>query len=475
MAFAILLLGYALQYNDGLYAGPALLLVLAATALTLTAVAWTGTGEPYSLLPGTPGRVGNGTFERLVGPLMGFGGVALAGLASNIVLMGSKWPGERWPIRFPQDHPALLASMLMASLAIALMVWDRRRARTVWFPAAVLAASMMGIWMIWQSPDPRIDVMTVHRYAAASAAGATNPYAMTFPNIYGADHPYAPDMTDGRTVFFGYPYPPLSLLMAFPAEYWCGDFRYAELAALLVGASLIALAPRARLEDVTVGPLAAAFLLFTPRSLFVLEQGWTESFAICWLGAATYAWCRAPRALPWALGLLVSAKQHLVVAVPLALLLLTPRPFMWPTAIRFVRPVLIVPAVFALPFLLWDASSFINSVVLVQLKDPYRADSLSALSALSAAGWSPANHLVLLTLLPGAALALGLMVVSRRADRSMAGFSGALALCLLMVFLVSKKAFCNYYFFVIAALCAAVSASSHQADGQRADHPSAPA
>jgi hypothetical protein len=60
----------------------------------------------------------------------------------------------------------------------------------------------------------------------------------------------------------------------------------------------------------------------------------------------------------------------------------------------------------------------------------------------------------------GAALVVGLSASLWRASRTPAGFAAAVALTLLLVFACSKKAFCNYYFFTLGAMCAVVATAS---------------
>src|SRR5207248_8919226 len=108
---------------------------------------------------------------------------------------------------------------------------------------------------------------------------------------------------------FGYPYPPLSLLLIVPA-YQLGDLRYAQLAAMALAGAFIALARPGRTAFA-----AAALLLFTPRGFFVLEAGWTEPFAVLFLAVTVFAACRSPRQLPVPLGLFLASKQYLVLAL----------------------------------------------------------------------------------------------------------------------------------------------------------------
>ncbi len=251
--------------------------------------------------------------------------------------------------------------------------------------------------------------------------------------------------------------------MAAPAYALRLDVRYAELLALVAAGGWIGYSGRGR-----VAPLAAACLLFTPRSFFVLEQAWTESFVLCWAALVIYA---APRAAArrssapaWslrgiALGLLVASKQHLAVA-----LLFTGwlrREGEGPRATRAMLVAAIVAGLaITLPFLLWDPPGFWRSVVLLQIREPFRLDSLSVLSYLARQGWQPTPGALLAA--PLAALAAGLALAWWRLPRTPAGFALALGMAFFLLFLVSKKAFCNYYFLVIGLLMAGVAAASRE-------------
>jgi hypothetical protein len=65
-------------------------------------------------------------------------------------------------------------------------------------------------------------------------------------------------------------------------------------------------------------------------------------------------------------------------------------------------------------------------------------------------------------ILPAAVASLiALMIAVWRSPRSPAGFAASLALLSLAFFAFNKQAFCNYYFFVIGALCCAIAASTN--------------
>ena len=421
-------LGYAIQVNSGFFHPIALALMLVAVACAVLAL----TGVAGRLLVG---RIGE---SALVGLLA-------LGLLVNFVMLATRPIAMYLENGSPSAHPDFLLGLAAAFVLLTLVVVDRSRAGRVWFPLLLVTFAGLGVWLIRASPDPRIDVMTVHREAIATFAGGLSPYSATFMNIYGNDEFYAAGVTQGGRVLVGLPYPPLSLLMAIPGEVLLGDIRFAELGALILGAILIGYCTPSRLSM-----LAAALVLFTPRVFFVLEQAWTEPFAVCWLGATVFALSQGGRGGPVALGLLCAVKQNLVVA--LALYPIADRK--WPRAIPVAAAIAFLVTV---PFVWWDPAGFYRSVVWLQFVEPFRPDSLSLLSLVSRAGLP-------ITATTSAVATLGALLMSgwfvwRTAPRTTSGFALALGFVLLIVFAFSKKAFCNYYFFIIAALAAAIAAS----------------
>jgi len=441
LAFGAIVLGHALQIRNGFYDPVALTWTLLAAVLVLA-----GVGR----IPG----------PRLSEPVVA--GVLTAGVLTNLLVLATMPIGLYLPRPEPARHPEFLAGIAVATLCTLLIAFDAPRARRVWLPALLLTYGALGVWLIHASPRPLIDVITVFREALAALGRLESPYSITFPNIYATEAWYdAGLVVDGR-VQFGFPYPPLSLLMAVPAYALGGDVRYADLGALLTGAAAIGYSARGR-----IAALAAAGLLFTPRTFFVLEQGWTESLVICWVGLTVLAATRAlaaprgsvhaRRLTAIALGLLVAVKQHLALALLLARWLRRSDEEA-PTTGSIVLLACGVAAAVTMPFVLWDPAGTWLSIVVLQVREPFRVDSLSVLSHLAIHGWQPTPALLLAG--PIAAICAGLGLTWWRLPRTPAGFCFGLATTFLLLFLFSKKAFCNYYFLVIALLMAGVASAS---------------
>jgi uncharacterized membrane protein len=249
----------------------------------------------------------------------------------------------------------------------------------------------------------------------------------------------------------------LSLFLAMPGQIVAGDYRYSQLVAMTLAGAVMAYSRGSRL-----GRAAMVLFLFTPRTLFVLENGWTEPLLIGLLALTVFAACRTPRLTPYLFGLLASAKQYVVFVLP-AYLLLIPRPWRW----RDVLPALGRGAasglLVTLPLALWDYPAFYRSVVALQFLQPFRPQALSFLTwSVNVAGRpGPELH----SIIPIALAMLATPLALWRAPRTPAGFATMVGFVMLVYFAVTKQSFCNHYFFPLGALCLAVAAGSPEAVG----------
>lgn len=306
----------------------------------------------------------------------------------------------------------------------------------------------LGIWMVRVSPEPFIDVFFFQRDGVNALLAGNNPYALRYRDIYGNSPFYGEGLSVNGILQFGYPYPPLSLLLAIPGQVFGGDYRFSQVAAIALAALLMATARGGR-----IGFAAAALWIFTPREFFVIEQGWTEPFVVLGLAAVVFAACRTPRALPYLLGLFLAVKQYLVFAVPAAYLLfpkpLPPRKEL----LKFALKVFVTGCVVSLPLILWNPAEFWHDVVALQVYQPFRVEAMSFLAWAAQGGGER-----LPTALAFVAATLGVVIGLWRAPRTPAGFAATCSLAFIGFFAFNKQAFCNYYFFVIGALCVTAAA-----------------
>jgi hypothetical protein len=331
----------------------------------------------------------------------------------------------------------------IGTLVVALLasLWLLRSPRVAWpvFAFVVAVHFGLGVWVIAHSPEPFIDVWHFQQEATDALVEGTNPYLPIYDDIYDGGSPYyGPGIVEDGRLTVGLPYPPLSLLLAAPGKLLAGDHRFAQLLALELAALLIVLTRPSRTT------LAAALcILFMPRTLLVVERGFTEPFGVLLLALVGFASVRAPRLLAVAVGLLIAVKQYLLLGLPLAVLLLRRSSS---RRTRLAVGALVVAALVTLPLALQDVNAFLNSTVRFLASQPFRPDSMTFLVL------APERLAASATLIGFAVLALGSVVVAIRAPRSAAGFMAASAFLLLLFFAFGKQGAINYYFLIGSAL-----------------------
>lgn len=411
---AVLLLGAALQVNYGQYHPRAMVLL---------------SGSLIALLAAARRR-----FVSFHGRREIYIGLACVITCLSMILAASPTAqplqGSAWPLQIGVIIAMLLGISLVGGAKMA-------RAGAWIFPALYF---ICGLWVLRHSPPPPVDICVFQHDSCAALLHGANPYAIDFPNLYdnAANKMYGPGLVWGGRVHFGYPYPPLSLLMTLPG-YLLGDFRLAHLAAMTLAGLLIGFA-----RPGAMGALAGALFLFTPRAFFVVEAGFTEPLVCLLLAATIFAAYRKPKLVPFFFGLLLVSKQYMILAAPLGFLLFQTNKRSWLIAA-------VTGGVVTLPFLV-SPGAFVHSVVTLQFHQPLRSDSLSYFPGLmQALRWPP------LMLLPFAAAGGVLLFVLRKFDRTPAAFCLAIALVFMIFFATNKQAFCGYYLLVLCGACGAIA------------------
>jgi hypothetical protein len=432
-ALAAVTLALALQISSGLYDERALALATLAGAVSIVAALWLRRGAPAEAPLSAQAVLGAGCAWGLSSQLLGnptfYGDPrALAG-------------GFLW---FAMVALVLLSAYLCVHLRASLI-----KAR---FLLLLLTFGLMGIAVLRASPRPWVDVWVIQQGGAEALRDGIDPYSATYPNIYGklTSKMLSPELMVGGRIA-AYPYPPLALLAGFPAFVLFGDVRYALLALMIAAAFFLA-----RAGEGVSGELAALFVLFQPRTFFVLEQSWTEPLVLACFAAAVLAclrW-RGPLLAGAALGALAASKQT-------SPFMLVPLAFALPPQGR--RKALLIAAGVAaallVPFALWDVGGFFRGVIRMQLLQPFREDSLS-LSALLAHLW-PADYGWLA--LVGLALSIALLAACLRRNTSLLQAAAAAAAAWFVLLLLNKQAFCNYYWLCVGLICATVALRSREA------------
>ena len=430
MALAALLLGWALELSDGFYNPRALLVVTLAVVVSIAAV----------------------TFRR----------VALPAFLSTRVLVGALAICVLLQVRQLFVDYTLTRVVAWGAVVIALPgllnVFDVRKLRLPLIALASIAFFIVGsqaVLLYW--PNPRIDVFLFQQMGAASLLHGQNPYAVRFPNLYPpATRFYGPGVVDANNqLTFGFPYPPLGLLMVLPGYIVAGDCRLVDCFAVAATAVLMVAARPGRWAA-----LVSLLFLLTPRVFFVVRFSWTEALLALSFSLVMFCALRLRSAMPYALGLLFATKQYTVLAVPLVWLLLDE-----PRSLKQLTSTLIkaggVACLIIVPFFLWNPDEFWRAVVQWQFLQPFREDALSYLvwfrghfPRLPVPSWS-----AFVMVVPAIAFAL------RRCPRSPGGFAAAVTIVHVFFFAFNKQAFCNYYYFVIAAAAwTAVAAGTAETD-----------
>lgn len=306
----------------------------------------------------------------------------------------------------------------------------------------------LGIWRIQTTPSPHIDVWAWHQEALKTLLHGHNPYAGSMPNIYDDAKFYDPSMVVNGRVLTGFQYPPVSLYFALPGQL-LGDYRYS-----LLGAMVLAGACMAYARPNGFGAIAAGLWLCSPRALFILEHGWTEPMLVMLFAAFLFCITRGSKLAFVPLGLLIAGKQYMAIFVPLLWLLPLEdgkRNAHWLLLGRAVA----FGGLVTLPFLVVNPKAFFECMVLLQLRQPFRIESLSL-----NAWWFIHNNLRLPDWLGFASVIPTTVLALLRGDRSPGGLAGAFAFVSFTFFGLSKQAFGNYYFFTMGVICCALAYAS---------------
>ena len=348
-----------------------------------------------------------------------------------------------WSIKAGSPVTDTLALAAIGCGALALLGLARGsplgRAR---FPLLIAAHAAVGLYVVSQTPNPWIDVYQLHELSIRDLLQGRSPYGRGTPNMYRGMLFYAPSLlsADGSMVKVGFPYPPLQLLLALPGQLIAGDYRVVQALAFTASGVLMALARPGRIASA-----AAALFLLTPRFFLTLEGSWTEPMVVLLLSLTLFCAVRAPRLLPWALGGFFAIKQYAVLLAPLVVFLLPAGERRHRDLERLLGRVLLLAAAVSLPFFLWSPQGFLDDVVLFQLRQPFRPDSLSYTALLFL------RERVLLSPWAGfAAFAAALALGAWRSARDPAAFASCGALAFFAFFALGKQAFANYYIFVLA-------------------------
>lgn len=416
--FSASVLSFVLQWTNGMYRSPAVLVVALAWAVLLAAVFVKRTARDVRV------------------PLL------LGVLALSFGLMLTEPPSSELVRRPESAMRAFAFCVALGAFAVGLPM----RHRTPWFVCLVGLHFVMGMLVLRVAPHPAIDVWSIEMEAVPALLRGENPYAMTFLDPYNGQSPFFPPGTSvGGRLQFGFVYPPLSLLLCVPGYLLGGDTRWSTLVAMELAALLIGFCRPGR-----VPKLAALAFLFMPRTFFVMDRAWTDPFVVLLTAAVCFTALRRPRWAFLPIGLYVCLKQHMFIGVP-ALFLLVPRPIPWGRTLRMALLVAVVAGLVTLPLALWSWHSFAKSVL--DIREMFRVDSLGLIAFLH-------NHgVATLSKWAGLAAIVPVAVLGAwRAPRTPGGFALLAGATHMTLYIWSTHAFCNEYYNVFGAVMCAVAA-----------------
>ncbi len=336
--------------------------------------------------------------------------------------------------------PALLGDRYLLGAALGTLVLTLS-VLVVFVPRLFwLLLGLQGVVMIVyvELVRPTIDVSIFMSHSLAGLLSGRNPYSMTFPSPYPANETalfWAPEYITGDRINIGFPYLPGALVGDLPGHV-LGDHRYASVLALLITSAMAW-----RLTSERVGRFLVASLAGSPLALLTVVSSWVEPLLLMAVMFLVWSFARGRSGVAvTGVVVLLTVKQYALVFLPLERLLR--RRLGW-------KPILVgtgIATVLVGGFLVLDPSAFWRSVVELQFKQPYRADSLSLGVDLVNAGLPiSGTALSIMALVAGLAASFW---VRFTAPTTACWLALGIGCSLLATVLLSKQAFVNYYLLI---------------------------
>ena len=405
-------------------------------------------------------------------------------------------PGVPFEWTRVNDYGMAIQILAAVGVVIALTyVWPRglrtgparRRWATLRFTALILIAVCARGLILESSPNPQIDVLTsqtlggkglmlqltpeerweerlaeiaADRAEAWTLRRSRNVYAMEFPSPYYVEEQFGPrwdarGQPEEGAWFDHYGYPPATVYANALSWWLFREVRVGWILCDLAGAVFIfLLAKRMSPGRPLRGELLALAFLFMPRSLYVIEQSWTEPLVVATLGAFALVLSRPchPLLRGVLMGLWFSSKQYVALAAPLVLRLRRCRWTAWAIAAA-------VGLAVVAPFAAWDWGALMHDVFGFFLTSEGRPDALSIYGAFRRFGMELPWWLVAPIWLGGVGF------FTWRMRRGLAGMLFGTASLWLFFFMLGKQAFLNYWYLILFSLLLAAAAVPERGEG----------
>ena len=326
-----------------------------------------------------------------------------------------------------------------------------------------------------------IDVYHFQHDGVRALLQGTNPYTLRPLSIYPPNTSfYAPELVKDGVLQFGYPYLPLTLLMAVPGVL-LGDVRFALFASMGLAGWLLmrtgdSARPCSRSENMDtpsprtsstrcsqIAVLSGSLLLLFPHFLYFLVNAWNDVLVVMFFCLVVLCAVRKSPWLPVAVGLWLASKQYVVLLLPLIVLLL---PMQSPPneKKRFYLGAIGTALIVSLPMILWNVREFAWSALQLQFYQPLRDEALSLLVAVKLS-----TGVILPMWIPFIALIGATVWALRIAPRTVHGFCASCTLVFFVFIALNKQAFLNYYFVVFAMLCCTLATFCNDASPSESD------
>jgi len=410
LLFAYTALVYGVFRNNGMYDAVGLLFVILGFSFLVLAAVWTLQKKKNSL----------------PSPLLA------CTLVLFLILGATKTPGiylqsQLYAVLFFYTHIFLL---LLTLLVYALPTSRWERVRPYVFFLAILFALIFQLLLPSSSPTPFVDVFVISQESAAHLLQGRNPYTTQTSDIYAG-------VADFGFHHFGYHYPPASLYLLAIGYFFFGDVRYTYVFALMVTTWILWKIARRSLPA-SSSELLTLLFLYSPRTLFVLEQAWTEPLLLLLFALSFFLFSRGyQNAASFAYGYMISLKQYLLFFLVHWLILER----------RLSRLILGLGVLLltVLPFLILAPKGLWNSAMSPHLHALFRSDSLSISSLLyrlfDIKIWSLSGIFI-------GALCTPLTFFLFRKLHPLQGYLFAVSITTYAMFLFGNLAYANYYFFI---------------------------
>jgi len=212
----------------------------------------------------------------------------------------------------------------------------------------IILALALRLLVLFYSPMPKIDVFWFSDGAAESFLQGDNPYSQTYFKVY-EDQDYVNN-------FFAYW--PVTIFVASFFKLFFGDVRFAYIFCQMVTALLAyLLVKKVFNQKKIIAELITLLLLYTPLSLFVIEQTWVEPLMVLLIYLFVWFWLIGKKTIAsFVLGLFLGVKQ---LGLMIGIFITRLNSF----KLKQILITFFVLLIIIVPFILWQPIDFFNDTI----------------------------------------------------------------------------------------------------------------